>query len=209
MSHKLEDLIRLKKNQVKHAALIFAKAFHNDPLAKWFFSEKEKRQKMLEHYFRFKIRYGLLFGEVYATSTNIEGLAVWLPSQYVKMTNWRTFQAGGLSLFPKLGIENIKKMLSAGNFINNIHHQYANFPHWYLSPIGVDPEYQGKGFASTLLRAMFNRSDKEKIPCLLETQSEINVDIYKHFGFEVVEKTVFPNTNLNHWIMLRKPEQGI
>ena len=85
------------------------------------------------------------------------------------------------------------------------HQKIINFPHWYLSPIGVDPIYQGKGFASKLMKSMLMRLDKDKIPCFLEAQTKKNVEIYQHYGFEVVGETTIPLANIPHWVMLRKP----
>ena len=79
-----------------------------------------------------------------------------------------------------------------------------SFPHWYLQLLGVDPVYQGKGYASILLRAMFARIDEERLPCYVETQNEKNVPIYQHYGFKVVEEGIFPGSEVNTWAMLRE-----
>jgi hypothetical protein len=47
-------------------------------------------------------------------------------------------------------------------------------------------------------------SHKEGFSCFLETQNDKNVPLYKHFGFEVMEATAYPNTDIGLWSMLRK-----
>jgi ribosomal protein S18 acetylase RimI-like enzyme len=71
----------------------------------------------------------------------------------------------------------------------------------------VDPRHQGKGLARRLLKAMFERLDREGLPCFLETESTTNVAIYKKYGFAVVEEGKIPGTEVPHWAMLREPQR--
>ena len=93
-----------------------------------------------------------------------------------------------------------------GEHIDAIHKRLAPFRHWFLQAIGVDPRFQGKGYAGKLLRPMFSRIDAEGLPCYLETLDETNVLLYEHFGFRVVEKSTVPETELTSWAMLRKAQ---
>jgi len=79
-------------------------------------------------------------------------------------------------------------------------------PYWYLDVIGVDPHYQGKGFASMLLEPMLRRIDKENLPIWLETILKRNVSFYEHFGFYILEEIIIPNTNIVNWFMIRESE---
>ena len=79
-------------------------------MAKLIFPEKEKRKQKLYHYFKFRIKYGLLYGEVYATSFNLEGLTVWVFSENVEMTNWRNIRAGGLNVLRNVGKDAVIRM---------------------------------------------------------------------------------------------------
>ena len=91
-----------------------------------------------------------------------------------------------------------------GEYIDAMHKRLAPFKHWFLQTIGVDPQFQGKGYAGELLRPMFARMDKEGLPCYLETLDEQNIQLYEHFGFKVVEKAIIPKTSLTSWAMLRE-----
>jgi GNAT superfamily N-acetyltransferase len=81
----------------------------------------------------------------------------------------------------------------------------APFPHWYGFLLGVDPVFQGKGYASALIMPMLTRLDRERLPCYLETHKEKNVSIYKHYGFKLIHEETIPRTSINHWVMLRDP----
>jgi ribosomal protein S18 acetylase RimI-like enzyme len=68
----------------------------------------------------------------------------------------------------------------------------------------VDPAYQGKGYASRLLKPMLARIDRENMPCYLDTEEEKNVSIYQHFGFKVLEEVKIPSTDIILRAMLRE-----
>ena len=205
MEYDLKNLVKLEKHRINEAAEIFSRAFEDDPLVSWFFPDTSSRKEMSHSYFKFRIMYGILYGEVYATSPKMEGLAIWIPSKNVKMTNFKMFRSGGIRLIKELGFEYVGKLTSVGTFVSKIHHRLINFPHWHLSPMGVKPEYQGKGHGSKLMRSMLRKLDEEKLPCFLETQNKNNVEIYKHYGFNIIDKTTIPDAKLEHWSMLRYP----
>ena len=205
MEYNLKRLYRLEKNNVEEAAKVFSKAFEDDPLIRWFFPDDSTRIEMSFSYFRFRIMYGILFGEVYATSQNLEGLAVWIPSKKVKMTYLRMIRSGGFHLMKDLGFGLIGKLTSVSSFVSKIHHRLVGIPHWHLSPMGVDPEYQGQGYGSKLMRSMLKKLDEENLPCFLETQNKNNVEIYQHYGFHIIDISTIPNANLEHWSMIRYP----
>jgi ribosomal protein S18 acetylase RimI-like enzyme len=62
--------------------------------------------------------------------------------------------------------------------------------------IGVLPEAQGKGVASTLMNPMLQSMTEKSIPVFLETANLRNVDIYKKKGFKVFETLTIRNHNV-------------
>jgi len=207
MAADLENLLRVKKKHLPKAIQTFALAFANDPLTNYLFSSEKEKQELLPFYCEFRIKYGIRYGEVYATSENIEGFAVWVKPKNIDMTMWRMFRVGGIKLFRILRGELKEKIMELLQHTSKLQHETTTESHWHLTPIGVDPEHQGKGYASKLMKAMMKKFDEEKASCLLETQSEKNVEIYKRYGFKVVYKGTIPKAELDHLIMIRKPEK--
>ncbi len=201
----MAEPIRLTAKHVSATNAVFARAFQDDPLYSYFFPDPKDRARMLPIIFKFRVRYGIECGEVYATSPNMEAVAIWMSSANDHMTFLRLIRTGGLSMFLAAGSDARKRMQAAIRWAGVIKAQHANIAHWHLSPIATDPAQQGKGYAGTLIRAMLSRLDAERIPCFLETQTERNVPIYEHYGFQTVEKAVFPGSAVNHWAMLRMP----
>jgi ribosomal protein S18 acetylase RimI-like enzyme len=90
------------------------------------------------------------------------------------------------------------------DFATKLRKQLAPFPHWYLAVLGVDPEFQGRGYAGHLLRPMLARLDRERLPAYLETTTEDYVAMYRHFGFEVIKEDTLPGSDTKMWVMIRK-----
>ncbi len=73
---------------------------------------------------------------------------------------------------------------------------------YYLFILGVDQKYKGQGFASKLLKPMLKRLDEEGKVCSLITTNPVNLDLYRHFGFEV-DDTLEVNSKLKIFQMIR------
>ncbi len=200
----LGDLVQLNKRHIKPAAEVLGRAFQNYPLFEYSFPDELEREKIAIHFFQFILSYGIRYGEIYTTSPNLEGVAVWLTSDNYPMTFWRLIRSVPLSIILGLGREGGGRMRYPGEYIDAMHRRLAPFKHWFLQEIGVDPQFRGRGYAGKLLRPMFDRIDEEALPCYLETLDEQNVPLYERFGFKVVEKSIIPETRLTNWAMLRE-----
>jgi len=199
----LNNLVRLTKSRVKAASEVLDRAFENYPLHAAFIPDESERKKQSRYFLEFFIRYGILYGEVYATSPKLEAVIVWLPSEKANFTMWRMILSGVLPCMFRLGRKTASRMLSVADYLVSIHKSYAPFPHLYAWYIGVDPKFQGKGHGSTLIKAMLARADSEQLPCYLETHRKENVALWEHYGFKVIHETVIPATEITHWVMLR------
>jgi ribosomal protein S18 acetylase RimI-like enzyme len=199
----LRDLVKLDKSHIKPAAEVLARAFRDYPTDKFAFPDVEERAKRAIYVHQFVLSCCIRYGEAYSTSEKLEGIAAWLPPENAVTSIWKLIRSGALPLMLKFGIGSARKMIMFNRYLESMHERNAPFPHWYLWNIGVDPQFQGQGYAGKLLRAMFARVDREGMPCYLETQREVNLALYQHYGFEVVEQFVVPGTGFTNWSMLR------
>ena len=209
MDDGLNGLYRLEKNDVLRVSEMLARAFYDDPLTLYAYSDGERQSGSLLYFFQFPIRYCLRYGEGYAPTSEIEGVALWLPSSKYPITFWRTLRTASLwfmfKTMSKIGSARLKRMAYIGSQIDKAHKRLTPFEHRYLQILGVDSEHQGKGYAGKLLRPMFDRLDTEGMPCYLDTLTEKNVGMYEHLGFKVLEKLDIPDTDITSWAMLREP----
>ena len=205
MTDPKESVIRLTGANTERACEMLSRAFFHDSKMTHLIPEIAARKDRSKHLFEFELRYGMIYGDVYTTSPGVEGVAVWLPSDRSEITLWRAFRAGGLGLQRHLGKETMDRLMAFSTTIDDLHKKHVHSPHCYLFFIGVDPAYQGKGYAGRLIRPMLDRLDRKKIPCYLNTQNEKNISLYEHFGFRVIDQLTLPDSNILHTAMLRDP----
>ena len=165
------------------------------------------RQQNLPHLFEFAIRYAILYGEAYAISEHIEGVAAWLPGDSVRGSLWGAMRAGVVRLICQADPEILKRFRTVEAAVQEAHFRLAPFPHWYLALIAVEPELQREGLGSALLRPMLARLDQQQMPCYLETQNQRNASMYEGYGFRTLEEFV-PDGGTTTWAMLRAPQDS-
>jgi ribosomal protein S18 acetylase RimI-like enzyme len=204
MTSELAPLLRLGKSHVQSAIDTLARAFQNYPVYKYYYPDSFTRNRVILYCSSAIVHFCIRFGEVYATSPNFEGVAVWVHSKYYHMNLWNSLKTVPLSVLIGAGLSGASKMRPLDSYVDSVHKRLVRSNHWYLLYLGVDPRFEGRGYASKLVRPMLIRTDHEKISCYLETQDEVDVPIYLHFGFKTIEKGVIPGTTINNWAMLRE-----
>ncbi|THB78893.1 MAG: GNAT family N-acetyltransferase [Desulfobulbaceae bacterium] len=80
---------------------------------------------------------------------------------------------------------------------------------WYLSIVGILPQYQGKGLGPELVTTILKQTDQKGIPTYLETFTPQNMSFYKRLGYKQVECIHEPTTSATYWIMVRPPSSII
>jgi ribosomal protein S18 acetylase RimI-like enzyme len=199
------DIVRLSKKQIGQAAAMLTRAFSDDPKLTHIMPDIAVKKELSQHLFEFELQYGMNYGDVYTTSPAVEGVAVWLSSTKSEITFWRAFRSGGRVLQKRLGKKIMDRVMSFSTAVDTLHKKHAPYPHYYLFFIGVDPAYQKKRVASRLITPMLGWLDMQKLPCYLNTQNENNIGLYEHYGFQVIEQLVLPDSGIVHTAMLRKP----
>jgi GNAT superfamily N-acetyltransferase len=202
---ELKDLYQFKNIPLIKGAEVISRAFHEDPLYAYIIPDESERKRYFPYIFRAYIWYCLHFGEVYASSPNLEGIALWLPSEFAYITPERSKECGDEVFFYMLGKKYLER-LSVTAHPNEMHEELIKEPHTYLMVIAVDPEFQRKGYGKTLLLPMMKKLDENNQKCYLDTNKESNVWYYQNFGFEVLKEFKIKNTGITNWSMLRIPK---
>ncbi|MFX1594064.1 MAG: GNAT family N-acetyltransferase [Promethearchaeota archaeon] len=203
---ELNNLIRLSEEHIKPASFMLSRAFQNDPIIRWQIPEASKRLVQAYRIFEIKLRIGIRYGEVYGTSKNLEGIAIWRPPKNVNFPYWKYLTKGGFKLPFKFGRKSAKRMTFVKAVNDSMRNIYMKVPYWYFELIGVDPKFQGQGFASKLIKPMVRHIDKTNLPIYLETTLERNLSFFEHFDFYRLEEIIIPNSNIVSWFMIRTSE---
>jgi len=204
MGAELKTLLQLNKSHVKPAAAVLTRAFRNYPHLQYYFPNELEREKITSCFTYLDVFSGIRYGEIYATSSNLEGIAIWISSDNYPLPFWKLLRSVPLPVLLSYAGHGGLRMRHILEHIDAIHQRIAPFQHLFLLLIGVDPKFQGKGYASELIRPMLARLDEEGLPCYLGTLKEANIPLYEHFGFKSVKKTIIPKTSITYWSMLRE-----
>jgi len=199
-----EPLYRLQKKDALRAGEALADAFREDPVWNAIFEGEPRREARLGA-FETPVLYCLKYGEVYAPSERLEGVAAWVPGRLAERTVWRMVLSGAMRAGMKMGAATARKMEPVFAPLSRDRQRImGDRPFLYLLIIGVAPAHQGQGFGGQLLRALIAKSEQARQPIYLETETERNVRMYEHFGFRVANQITLPGIGLPMWEMVRE-----
>jgi ribosomal protein S18 acetylase RimI-like enzyme len=199
------EIERLFQGEAERAGETLARAFYNDPLAVYMVPNPADRLRQLPWHFATLVRYGALFGEAYATSQNLRGVAVWLRPGEGEMTPGRISAAGMDQAPVVLGTSAWDRFMGVMEFMEGLRAVDMPEDHWYLAAIGVDPEVAGRGLGSALLRPVLAAADAQGVPCYLETVAAQNKAFYERHGFVKVRHGVESISGVSYWTFRREP----
>lgn len=143
---------------------------------------------------------------IYADSEEMNGFAVWLPFGFTGNETVPFMVGGGLKLVLHAGLGIIGRLLTYDTYAMNLKKKFTDNYDWYLFNLSIKKDAQGKGIASKLIRPMLGFCDDEKMVAFLETNKEVNVGLYRHYGFELKSEERIPKTTVMHYAMVRQPK---
>ena len=190
MFNDLEDLFRFDKTNIHLAGQVAARAYFEAEDFSTSTKDPSKQMKFLTKLMNITFQISVKFGSVYATSKVLEGVAAWLPHDKAKMTAWGILRSGAFRSAIRLGSKLASKMDSVFSVLDEDREENLQAPYFYLSVIGVGPEFQGQGFGGLLIKKLLQQADEAGYPIYLETETENNVLLYEKFGLSdtTVEK---------------------
>jgi predicted N-acetyltransferase YhbS len=188
----------VRDGDVEPLSAVLARAFHDDPVTGWVYGTERRRAHWVGRFFRWQLR-RLLPQDASWTTEAHDGAALWaLPGQWredVRETA-RLLRATLLGVVPRL--PRVLKGLS------EVEARHPEQRHMYLAVLGVDPERQGEGVGSRLIRPGLDLCDREGLPAYLETGKERNLDFYGRHGFAIREELRLPK-GPPIWLLWRDP----
>jgi ribosomal protein S18 acetylase RimI-like enzyme len=179
---------------------MLVRAFDDNPVAQSMFAGSGRRRRGLHSFFRTELRrHYLPHGHVYTTD-DLTGVALWGPPDRERHPVQELFE-----LMPTAPYLLSPHVVGALRLLFKVEELHPKEPHWYLFTLGTEPERQGQGIGSALLRSMLDRIDVEGQCAYLESSKEQNVPLYARFGFEVIDvlRTTWGSPTL--WRMWRDP----
>ena len=99
-----------------------------------------------------------------------------------------------LAFLARVGIKSVIRIVKSEAHVHNNFRKYPRYSHLYM--IGVLPQAQGRGLASTLMDPILQAMKEKSIPVFLETANLRNVEIYKKKGSKIFETLTTRDHNL-------------
>lgn len=202
MNPACSTLTTLQTPSGERAIRTLSLAFADDPTSTYFLPAEPRRTAGLPSVFRTAVRHGLDGGTVDLVEDG-KGVAVWLRSVSARMTVARMIRTGVPATAAALGWAPSRRILQFLDWIEKRREEALPCPHWYLLNLAVQPDRQGRGFGSALLRHGTDRAGQEGLPCFLETASARNVGLYRRHGFQPVYEAAPPGGGPLMWGFVR------
>jgi ribosomal protein S18 acetylase RimI-like enzyme len=172
-------------------------AFSTDPASRWVFPQP---QDYLTHFPDFVKAFG---GRAFLHQTahvveGYAGAALWLPPDV------HPDEEELMALLQRTIPSEIREEAFA--VFDQMGDYHPDEPHWYLPLIGVETQYQGRGYGSALLQHALTACDRDQTPAYLESSNVKNIPLYQRHGFEVLG-TIQVGSSPQIFPMLRTPRR--
>jgi GNAT superfamily N-acetyltransferase len=180
--------------------------FAREPRFVYFFPDETSRHRQVERLMDLVLRARQPVSRVYTTAPEIRGSAWWFTPQVSPVIDLRQNIRFGFWKSPFLfGAKTFAKMLICNAHVNRLYRREITTPHWVLEALSVDPDWRGKGLGRSLLQPVFDRADRDGLPCFVVTHNLRNISFYRHLGFDLVHERPVPMTGLVCYGLRRKP----
>lgn len=201
--------IRRRGRDLGDAAMVAARAFHNDPFFEYLDPKGVRRARALALFWRSEIAAlgeGAKILGARDPDGRLVGVSVWLPPGEYPLpvaSQLRQMLGAGraMVLRPKAMVDGLRYILA-------IDKAHPKDELWYLLLLVVDPSVQRGGIGARLQQEGLDSADKDGLDCYLETQKPENLMYYRRFGYEVAEELHPVRGGPPLWTMRRPCKSG-
>lgn len=163
----------------------------------------ECKEGMLK-YFDFSMKEAEAYGELFIPVNKNYGASLW--SKPLDETLSKQVSNEKKAFFrQQLGDSCLSKYSEIVEFMSQNIKDVIPINSWYLSILGIEPQFQGQGLGITLVKPILDRIDAAGLPSYLETFNPRNKNFYKKLGYLDAASFLEPITDSEYWIMFREP----
>jgi ribosomal protein S18 acetylase RimI-like enzyme len=176
------------------------RAFQADPVFSAVLPEDAHRSRCLPVLFREWIRLlHLPHPTTSWTTDDLSGAALWSPpgAWHVGIGDLARMARSVIGAMGTRAVPGLRVQFA----IEGLH---PKEPHHYLRVLGCEPDRQGQGIGTSLMRPMLDQCDARGEPAYLESSNEKNLPLYQRHGFEVT-RVIVTHLGPRIWLMWRKP----
>ena len=170
-------MVKAKISDKKTVIDILYTSFLDNKSVNFIVKQDKHRSKRLRYLMEYSFDKCFLTGEVYLSDDRNGCLLITYPNRRKKF-QWNSLILDLKLVYRTITVSGLKKSLKREALIKK---NYPDSDFCYLWFIGVAPSMQGKGIGSNLLSTVIDG----ELPIYLETSTELNLPLYKRFGFEI------------------------
>lgn len=179
-----------------------ARSFSTDPVVDWFVRADSRRERALKTWFDFAVvKLGLPGRETWM-SDDARAVALWIPPPQKEMQLSFVDEIAAIPTF--LSVVSLARLGRMQRLRAAFDANHPKAPHWYLFFLAVDPDCQGQGLGSAILKSTLAQIDAKGEDAYLEASSEKNVPLYLRHGFEIISEFKPQDDGPKLWGMWRK-----
>ena len=193
----------LNKDELIKASKVMASAFNDDPSIRYLLGgEKEGNYDWKYFLCVLKAIYDKCV--ILSSNDNIDNLLILFPPQLEAVPTISFMLNGGLKLFKHFGLSLYFRSISYENNCQKIKNNHTDNNTWYCMCFVVKPNKQNMGLGSRLIKPVLEILEQYGISLYLETHKDVNVDIYKHLGFEIAAISKIPKTEIKQYSLIKR-----
>jgi len=166
----------------------------------------ESSKEAMLRYMEYSMIEGEKSGELYIPEDHEYGVSIWTKPMN-RSLEAKKHHEKELFLRNKMGDKSLKTYNTIVDIMSVNAEPFTGKDFWYLSIVGVIPEFQGQGIGAELIRDVLKKTDILKVSTYLETFTSRNVAFYKRLGYKDVKSFNEPTTNAKYWLMIREPSK--
>ena len=187
---------KLSKKELRRFAKMAGRAYVNDPVHAYATKRPKRRERFVYHFMMERLNTSNGTDFFYIDDEG-RGLCVWRKAHneygvldFLKCPDWLYlywFWPNTLRTLAAYGPLDVKAFSEDT---------------WIISPVFVDPDHQGQGIATELIRQGIADLTKQGFSCGLEAQDARNVRFYEKLGFQAIRTDRFEKGNITHTYMV-------
>lgn len=194
-----------KGHDLQDAALVAARAFHDDPFFEYLDPNAVTRARGLAIFWRSTIAAAAPKATITAARRAGDGRLLGL-SAVVAPGDWPLSVAGQARQLAgafRAMVVRPKALVRGTRYLISMEAAHPKEQLWYLLLLVVDPAAQRAGIGGMLQKEMLRRADEDGLDCYLETQKRDNVAYYGRFGYQL-ERELKPVTGGPPLFLMRR-----
>jgi GNAT superfamily N-acetyltransferase len=191
-------VVRPGTADAERAVEILADAFYDDPAWAWAFPDASKRRDQHARLWSILVDGATRYPYTFLDATRA-AVAVWIPPGASELSEDNEAQLAQLvedELAPNTG-----PILELFARFDAAHPREV--PHYFLTLLGTDPDYRGRGLGLGLLGSTLEIIDRDGAPAYLEASNPGNVPLYERYGFRQIGSFDVPDSGLSVATMWR------